>query len=142
MTQAETVSQKHLRYCAARNSKTALGFVLFSALEAFLFGRQINKPLLRVDNPIMFSFGELYAVTLMVILIQTLRCWRERTVLSIATAVCMLALGKMWFIQQMAPAAYLIQRLKFFAWCLSLLISTSLLVSALTNPPIQPKTRK
>jgi hypothetical protein len=133
MEQPESNAERHLRLCAARNWRTALGFVLFSGLLTFVSWHSIGRPLLRETSPWLQSSFEVYVLLFFLWCVRIFRCSRERAILCVYVATGILAIAQIWFIEKLAPITYVVERLTFVAYSFALLMSMALLLSALTN---------
>ena len=124
----------HPRYCAARNWRTALGFLAVSVYGVCVpAGRPLEGPLAgRGDSPV-FLFLYLLAVVVLVRLLFILRCFRERLVLALGISDVCLGFAALAVPRALAPWNGFVKQVSTLAWILAGLVSVSLLVSSLQH---------
>ncbi len=123
----------HSRFCALRNKKEALGFVLVSMLIAFLSWRDLGKPLINTQGLFTVLLGHLTALAVLLQLFLLLRCFRERLVLGLGMTSLTIGLGEDLLPGVLEPATTALRALALLIWVVALGVSVSMFASALKN---------
>jgi len=124
----------HTRWCANRSMPTAIAFVAFCALGAVLAWRVLGQE--GVVHRTTALFGDLIVIAVLAQVFAKFSCIRERFVLGLL----ILRFG-VAFVAKVAPAlfgetGYLLRRASFGLWVLALVVSLSMLYSALRFRPM------
>jgi hypothetical protein len=128
-------AEAHTRFCAAKNWRTALGLLLFSAVEAFICWTELAKPLADHRSSVVVLLGYGCAVFILIQIALPLRCYRERVVLALAIVSFLKAILVGLGPGLVAPGAHFARELSFLLWAAASLTSLSLLYSALRVIP-------
>jgi len=131
MMQPEPISTPHWRYCAARNKRVSLFFVLFSGLQALLWWRALNKPLPSGRESIVFYIALITSLVFLAELMVSFKCFRERCAIALAMSTFAIELARRLLPNLVAPFAGIIPAISLLLWMVVLLVSLSLLRSAL-----------
>jgi hypothetical protein len=123
-------NEYHFSFCALRNTREALYFVLFSTLMVFLTGRDLGNPLGTRQSLFMLVFGHLIVLVFLVRLFALLGCFRERLVLALAMAWLVIGLISGLPSKYLPASALLIRGASFLLWVVALAVSVSMLASA------------
>src|SRR5579863_6397871 len=133
--------QKHERiYCAFTHRRIAWSFVALCAVEVFVSWRGLDKPIAR---PSLFelSFYILLVAVYAPMSIMVLRCFSERFVVGVCTAVFVKAVAYFFAPILFNPVTGLVGRAFLVLWVLAFLVSLNMLVQALRNPRIECEKR-
>ena len=133
---SQTEETAHLRRCAYRNTRSALVFVVLSAIGAFLGWRAIGEPLPQSDSAGVL--GNAAVIITLVLLFIEFKCTRERLVIGLVTSRFIVGL-----VAKLTPAAFepfvlIFRNASFALWVAVLGISLSMLMTSL-RPPIARK---
>lgn len=131
MESLENRSNYHSRLCALRNVKTAVIFLLFCVLQAWMGWREIGESVAPAGQSLIFYIAEIAVIAALVDFIVALKCLRERLVLGLAIFSFLLGL-----VGSLAPRALSaipsasVKDLQFLLWLAASLVSVTLVYSA------------
>ena len=121
----------HLRFCALRNVKTAVIFLLFCVLQAWMGWREIGETSVPVEHSMILYVAEIAVLAALVDFIVALKCLRERLVLGLATFSFLLELGGGIAPRTLSVIPRIgVQGLQFSLWLTASLVSVTLVYSA------------
>jgi hypothetical protein len=142
MAQYQSFEQVHARVCSTRNIWSALFFVAFCALEAFLSWRGLGKayPERSFYGRLFDYFGYVATIAICARLLMIFRCFQERFVLGLLIAVFVRVLVAESMPALFIPSVFnrvphLVGQVFFMLWVVALLISIFTLVSRKTERP-------
>ncbi len=123
----------HSRYCAARNRGTAVVLSLFSAGVVFLKYRALHAPPPKENRDIIVSIAVIAVIVFLAQLMAVLRCVRERLLLALAITSFAVDLASRLLPKLSVPASGSFRAGSLILWIAVLLVSLSLLASALRS---------
>ena len=123
----------HARFCAVRNWKASLVFLLFSTFEGVLCWRELTAPLPAQRASTVTLLGYSFVVLLLVDVMLSLRCFRERIVLSLGILGFLKAILVGVAPGLIALDARTVREFSFLLWATASLISLSMFLSAISK---------
>lgn len=129
----------HSRFCALRNKREALCFLLVCCTLAFLCWRDLHKGLPEGQGRLTLLLGHLTGLLLLAQLMLLFRCFRERAVLALAMIWFAVGLVQGLLPAVIEPAVAAVREASFLLWVVAAAISASMLASAVRASPRDPQ---